>query len=357
MLAARSARARVDVDLDAVVGNARAVQQAAGAPVLPMVKANAYGLGAVPVARALAPLAWGLGVATLEEAAELRAAGLDLPLLVFLPLQPDQVAAHEALGTRPVIGDLVALDAWRARGDRPFHVELDTGMRRVGFPVDDAALLAALRARLDGAAGHEGTFTHFHSSDGDHAETARQWEALQGAVAALGRRPPLVHAANSAAALAGTRYAGDLVRPGIYLYGGTAGPHRPRPVARFSARVVAVRRLTAGDSVSYGATWRARAPTVLATVAAGYADGVPRSLSSRGVVDIGGHAWPIAGRVTMDFTMVATDDDALAPGDVATLWGSEAVPLDAQAARAGTISYELLTAIGARVPRHHAGGA
>jgi len=198
--------------------------------------------------------------------------------------------------------------------------------------------------------GWEGVFTHFHSAE-TAAATERQWDRFHQVLAGLGRRPPLVHAANSAAALQGTRYAADLVRPGIFLYGGAVPARTPNPVARLRARVVAVRRLAVGDSVSYGASWKAREPTTVATLGIGYADGVPRSLGNRGRIEVAGCQAPIVGNVTMDMTMVAPAGD-VDVGTVATVFGGT-VTLDQQAAAAGTIAYELLTGLGRRVRRHY----
>jgi alanine racemase len=309
-----TARVWADVDLRALVLNARTVARISGARLLPMVKANAYGLGALRVTRALEVLdPWGFGVATVEEGAELRAGGITRPVLVFTPLQPALIPRYHAHGLRPVIGDADGLAAWLAASSAPFHVELDT--------------------------------------DTDPASVHHQWRRFQQVLEALPRRPLLVHAANSAAALAGQQYAADLVRPGIFLYGGRVGPSVPAPVVRFQARVVARRTVRSGDSVSYGATWRAPRETTIATVAAGYADGVPRSLGNKGAVELGERIVPIVGRVTMDFLMVAVEAP-VAPGDVATVYGG-LVSVDDQARHAGTIAYELLTAIGARVPRRY----
>jgi alanine racemase len=148
-----------------------------------------------------------------------------------------------------------------------------------------------------------------------------------------------------------------MVRPGIFLYGGEAGGEPPRPVAALRARVVAVRRVGPGDSVSYGATWQAARPTTIATLAIGYADGVHRTLSGRGVAEICDTVRPVAGRVTMDMTMLDVGDLPVAPGDVATLFGGR-VSLDTQATAGRTIGYELLTALGPRIPRiYREGGA
>ena len=349
------ARAWVDVDLSALLANARTVMARSGARLLPMVKANGYGLGAVRVARALESLApWGFGVATVEEAAELRAAGIARPIVLFTPLLPAWREACLAAGITPVIGDVEALACWQATG-RPFHLEIDSGMARAGVRWDDAAGLDAIRALLRAGASCEGILTHVHSADDTPSACDVQWERFVGVVASMPSRPALVHAANSAAALAGPRYAADLVRPGIYLYGGSAGA-TPAPVAALRARVVAVRRIRAGDPVSYGATWTATRTTTIATLGIGYADGMLRSLSSRGAVELASGVHPIAGRVTMDMTLVDAGDAAVRPGDIATIFGGR-VTLDAQAAAAGTISYELLTALGRRVERRYTGGS
>lgn len=346
-------RAWAEVDLTAVLANARTVARLSGARLLPMVKANAYGLGAVPVARALEALEpWGYGVATPEEGADLRRAGIARPILVFTPLAAGSVEACRREGLRPVIGDLEALAAWRATGAGPFHVEVDTGMARVGLRWSE---VAGWRDAIVAAGGDcEGLFTHFHSADEQPGTLDRQWQRLQDVVRLFPRRPALVHAANSAAALRGAAFAGDMVRPGIFLYGGAAAGREPETVVRLEARVVAVRTVTAGDTVSYGGTWVASQDTRVATLAIGYADGVPRSLSGVGLVELGGVRTRVLGRVTMDFIMVATDDTAQL-GDVATIFGG-LITVDEQANLAGTIAYELLTRLGPRVARRYRGG-
>jgi len=342
-------RAWVDVDLTALVRNARTIVTRSRARLLPMVKANGYGLGAVRVSRALEAVdPWGFGVATTAEGAELRAAGIRRPIVVFSPVIPaafDECIAHDL---RPSLGDIASLAAWIPSG-KPFHLEIDTGMARAGLRWSDGTALADAARLLVGASGWEGVFTHFHSSDTDPSATQAQWERFEMVLSALPSRPPLVHAASSAAALVGTRFAADLVRPGIFLYGGAAGGMAPEPVARLCARVIATRHVQAGDSVSYGATWHAPGPVAVATLGIGYADGVPRTLSNHGAIDVRGRRCPILGRVTMDMTMIESD----APiGEVATVFGG-IVTLDQQAAAAGTISYDLLTSISPRVERRY----
>jgi alanine racemase len=211
---------------------------------------------------------------------------------------------------------------------------------------------------LGSAGGWEGVFTHFHSADTDPESVALQWRRFQSALTGLPRRPALVHAANSAAALCGHAYAADLVRPGIFLYGGRAGRSSPAPksVAALRARVLAVRTVAAGESVSYGGTWRPSRRTTIATLGVGYGDGVLRAAERKEAVprqvELRGRAVPLVGRVTMDMTMVAVEDDQVEVGDVATIFGG-IISLDQQARASGTISYELLTAIGSRVPRRY----
>jgi alanine racemase len=352
-LTSATARAWVDVDLGAVVHNAQSFAAATGAPLLPMLKANGYGLGAVAIGQALAAVnPWGFGVATVDEAAELRDAGIVRPIVIFTPLVPAAAATTAALGARPSIGDLAALQAWRDSSSGPYHLEIDTGMGRSGLAWDDADTLTAVRNLIGDGAAWEGIFTMFHSAEHDAEATAEQWRRLQVAITTLRARPPLVHAAASAAGRYGADYAGNLTRPGIHLYGGSGSGIAALPVAALRARVVASHRVSSGMTVSYGATWRATRESTVATLAIGYADGVPRSLSNVGVVEVHGETTPIVGRVTMDHTMIDVGNLPIAIGDVATIFGGS-VALDEQATRAGTISYELLTALGPRLPRRY----
>ncbi len=344
----------LEVDLDALLRNATTFARRVGVPLLPMVKANGYGLGAVRVVRALESLGpWGYGVATVAEAEELRRAGIERPIVVFRPFGAAAADGYLAIGARPAIGDLGGLDAWTSRGGQPFHLAIDTGMGRGGVPWHDRDQLMAIAPRL--GPGFEGAFTHFHSADGDESATAAQWTRFEDALGALGRRPTLVHAANSGAGQWGSRFAGTIARPGIFLYGGKAGSLRPEPVARFVAPVCAVTPLRTGDTVSYGATFRAAEPADAVTLGAGYADGVRRSLGNVGLVAFDDRLLPIAGRVTMDLTVVVAPRGTVRVGDRGTFFGGPN-DLDAQAERAGTISYELLTAVGARVARRYQGG-
>ncbi len=279
-----TARSWVDIDLGALVANARTIAEASGTRLLPMVKANGYGLGAARVAGALEALdPWGYGVATVDEGVALRAAGIQRPILVVSPLSPETLEPIEEHGFRPAIGDPEMLRCWLARSTSPFHLEIDSGMSRAGFRWDDERR-SPLRARPspwppDGKASSP-IFTPRTATPSRLRFSGagfRRWSAGCRA----GRSwcmPPTARRPSSG------EYAADMVRPGIFLYGGEAGAHAPRPrtVAALRARVLAVRRVAAGESVSYGAAWCASRPTTVATLGVGYADGVHRDADRSG---------------------------------------------------------------------------
>jgi alanine racemase len=344
-------RAWADVSLPNLVANARVVlAELPGTRLLPMVKADAYGLGAVPCARALEVLdPWGYGVATLAEAGELRQAGLGRPMLVFSPGDPSDLEHFRDLDCRAVLDRSDAVRAW----DQPFHLEVDTGMSRCGVRWDDAVALASCQSpHLEGA------FTHLHSADTDPGSVKVQLDRFARAIAALGSRPRLLHVANSVGAWRLSQ-GFDLVRPGIFLYGGSHAPDLPLPaqVLSLHAPVVSVRRLEAGDTVSYGGDWTAPNATTIATLGIGYADGIPRALAPDARVLLRGARIPIVGRVTMDFIMVdAGSRGAVRPGDIATLIGADGsatITVDEFAGWARTVSYEILARLGARLPRRY----
>jgi len=354
-MSARDSRAWVDVNLAAVVENARTVARTAGTRLLPIVKANAYGLGAVAVSGALEVVEpWGYGVATIEEGAELRAAGISRPILVLLPAMAGRFAPYRELRLTPVFDAPDALRAWVADGGEPFHIEIDTGMARGGVRWDEIERIAPL---ID-TPGFEGAFTQLHSSECADGSTAQQLGRYLAALARLPRRPRLRHVANSAAALREPECALDLVRPGVFLYGGTPGGSvQPgRPVASLRARVVSVRRVQVGDGVSYNTRWIASRETTIATLGIGYADGVPTPLGpdGHGQVLLRGVRCPIVGTVTMDLTLVDAGEVPVAVGDVATLLGEadgQRITLAELSAASGVQPRGLLTALGPRLPR------
>ncbi len=354
-------RAWVDVDLGALVRNARTMQRRAAVPLIPMVKADAYGLGAVPVVRALERTQpWGYGVATITEGAELRAAGITRPILVFTPLLVEDFLAARQLYLTPTLGDPRAITAWiETDATAPWHLAIDTGMNRAGLPAEDIADVADLVKR----APPEGAFTHLHSADTDAEITDQQQDRFSAAIAALPERPRFLHTENSPAIERQSPSQWDLARPGVFLYGvSMAAQSRvvSEPVAHMRARVVETRTAAPGAGVSYGHTWRAPAssPRRIATVNAGYADGVRRALGNRSHALVHGRQAPIVGVVTMDMTMLDVTDIACETGDVATLLGrdGDAVVDLATAARAAHLSpYEILTGLRARAERRYVG--
>jgi alanine racemase len=345
----KNAHAWVEVDLGNLLKNAQTVQaQNPNGRLLPMVKADAYGLGALPVIRALESLApWGYGVATIEEAVELRKAGVKRPIVVFTPALQDRLDLFRAYDIHPVLEDPAVISDWK----RPFHLEIDTGMGRSGIPWHDREAIAAAAA-----SGPESIFMHFHSADESPESVRRQLARFDEILHALELpKTVLVHVANSAGSfVVGNRF--DLIRPGVFLYGGAAGVNHPPPeqVAALFSRVVSLRRIRMGETVSYGAEWMAHSETTIATLSIGYADGVRRRIQGKGYVMIGDRRFPVVGRVTMDMTLVDVGGAEVSLGDVATVFGGSgeaAITLDEFAGWAGTISYEILTGLGRRLPR------
>ena len=345
----------MEVDVEALVDNARTVAKIADTRLLPVVKANAYGVGAVLVSKALEQLdPWGYGVATIEEGAELRAAGITRPILVFMPARARLFDAYDRHQLTPALGDAGSILEWTTRGDRPFHIEIDTGMGRAGVRWDE---VDELGEALD-TASFEGCYTHFQSADRQDGSAERQLERFSKAVERLPRRPALLHVANSAAALRGKQFAFDLVRPGIFLYGGVPaeGLPAPKPVVTVRARVISVRRVRKGESVSYLERWAAPQDTVIATLRIGYADAIRRGAGSSGNAQVllRGKRCPIVGLVQMDMTLVETGTLEVQVGDVATIVGAEAkerITLEEFAAWSGEVPHEFLTGLGARLPR------
>jgi alanine racemase len=343
----------VEVDIGALVENARTVAKIADTRLLPVVKANAYGVGAVLVSKALEQLdPWGYGVATIEEGTELRAAGITRPILVFQPARADVFDAYDRHRLTPALGDAGSVLEWTTRGDRPFHIEIDTGMGRAGVRWDE---VDELGEAVD-TASFEGCYTHFHSAERRDGTAEQQLERFLGAVARLPRRPTLLHVANSAAALRGKQFAFDLVRPGIFLYGGSAADDlpQPRPVISVRARVVSVRRIRRGESVSYDASWTAQRDTVVATLRCGYADGLRRTLGGRAMVLLRGQRRPIVGFVQMDMALVETGTLEVQVGDIATIVGEDAkerITMKELADWSGEVPHEFLTGLGPRLPR------
>jgi alanine racemase len=348
-------RAWVDIDLGALRRNGVAIATRAGVPLVPMVKADGYGLGAIRVARALEQIdPWGFGVATVREGEELRRAGITRPIIVFTPVLLTELDAVRRGELRPALESRPAIERWCVTG-APWHLSIDTGMGRAGVRWTNVTELRDLLERCP----PEGAFTHFHSAEVDDGSRGTQERRFEEALAALPFRPMLLHIDNGAAAARGDRSRWDLVRPGIFLYGvgSGAGAHiHPEPVATVRARIVALRWLEDGDTVSYLATYRAAGRRRIATLPLGYADGYRRSLSNEATVLVNGQRAPVVGLVTMDMSMIDVTDVPCEIGDVVTLVGRDGddiITLE-ELGRASSLSpYELLTGLRQRLPRRY----
>lgn len=349
---------RAEVDLGAIRHNVRTLG-VTGA--MAVVKADAYGHGAVPVARALVGegVEW-LAVATVPEAERLRQAGIRERILVLAAPLPEFLPAYERLGLDAVVSSPEVAEAVMARAAPvPVHVKVDTGMHRMGLAPETAA--ATVRRLQAGGVEVVALWTHFSMADApDPTFTFLQVRQFDGVVRQLGSdAPPLVHLANGPAHV---RLPPVATRPALHRLGGVLYGLRTgvlpevdatdlRPAMRLVARVVHLHTVPAGASVSYGQTWTAERPTRVATLGVGYADGLPRALSNRGHVGLGGGLAPIVGRICMDMTMVDVDGLDVAVGDEAVVFGLGGPTAEAAAEAAGTIVYELTAGLTARVPR------
>ncbi len=368
----------VDVDLDVVRYNAERLRARAGVPLVAMVKADGYGLGAVAVARVLGAtfagsdnrdqagesLLWGLGIATIAEARALRDAGCTSRVLCCTPLHPEEFEDAIALDVRPALHTAADIERWVAMGGRAWHLSVDTGIARAGVRWDR---VSELRATLQANFQHhapEGVFTHFYAAEQADGSRELQETRFAGAIAVLADLLPtdvLVHSDNSAAIAVRNGVRGvpgadaSLVRPGIALYG--ACNHVAlalRQTVHLRARIVDVRDVHAGESVGYGATWSPTETRRIATVPVGYADGYRRHLSNRGDALVNGHRCPIVGRISMDMTTLDVTGVECTIGSVVTLMGTDGgqtLTTDAVAESGDLSPYELLVGLRLRLPR------
>ncbi len=400
---------RAVVDLDALAANYRTISGAVpiGVSVMPVVKADGYGHGAVPVSRRLveegAPI---LAVAVVEEGAELRRGGIDAPILVMGWIGPDQLDALVGNRLTPnahspaLLRELVAF-AEAKRMTLQLHLKLDTGMTRLGILPSELSDAIELLRRSEGRILLEGVFQNFASADdaasGQTAGQQRTFEEMLAAIRAAGHAPSMIHTDNSAAALASlatgknpsnvnsegedaissprgtvgsdrTAFSSPSkknfssvshVRPGLALYAPVPGLplfDSLLDVMTFLSAVDQVKRVPAGTRIGYGGTFVCARETTVALVPAGYADGVPRSLSGKGSVLIHGRRCPIAGRISMDMTAVDATELPEPPrrGDEAAFFGrvqGTRLGVEEAAVAAGTVPWELLCGVGPRVPR------
>jgi alanine racemase len=355
-----------EIDLDALAHNVRLLAaRAAPSRVWAVVKANAYGHGAIACGRAaLEAGAAGLAVICVDEAEELRQAGIEAPVLVVGFTPPSDAERVVALQLRPTVGapelvEALAAAARRAGRTVPIHLELESGLNRHGLAPDALVELAESARALPGIE-VEGLFTHFAAAEeGDQRFTRRQFDALK----AVAARLPFVrerHCSASASVLLDPEMRLDAVRTGLSMFGYRPAPWCGtdadlRPVLSLRAKVARVMEVERGATVGYGRTWAAPRPARIALVMCGYADGYRRGFGNRAHVLVRGRRAPVVGRVAMDMCMVdVTAVPGVSVGDVATLLGrdgDERVDADELAALADTISWEILAAVTARVPR------
>jgi alanine racemase len=349
----------MEIDLDAIVRNAQAAQARAGVPLIPVVKADAYGLGAERVALALERVEpYGYGIATIAEGEALRRAGIVRPLIVFTPLLVDEYATAHDLFLTPALGSVDEITAWCKTGGA-WHLSIDTGMSRAGVPWRETEMLRDVISQHP----PEGAFTHFHSADLNDGSMPEQEQRFRDALEMLPARPALLHTDASAAIVRHGKSEWDAIRPGIFLYGigiGAGAELFPEPVVHVGSRIVETRWIEPGDSVSYSATYRAQSRRRIATIPIGYADGYPRILGNRSKAVIRDSAVPVVGLVTMDMIMLDVTDSAADVGDEVTLIGGDEADADitvgSLAQLADMSPHEILTGLRGRLDRFYTGG-
>ena len=353
-----------EIDLEAVKHNFMLVKELVGESVrvLSVVKADGYGHGAVEVSKTLVESGTDmLGVATVEEAMELRDYGIDVPVMLLSGIRPEEA---EIAIQNNLVPCLFSTEAARAldkaasanAGKAPYHLKIDTGMTRLGVRAEELEGFLKELSELSNIR-MDGVLTHLASAfteSTDYTENQiRDILDYADKVRANGHSPRYVHSANSASIRKFPHSHMDLVRPGIMLYcAGEKDGLDLRPVMKLKSRIIQIRRVPAGTPVSYGGTFVTERPSLIATLPIGYADGYLRKLSNRALVSIKGKTAPVVGSVCMDLTMIdITDVPGAQLGDEVVLFGDSLVSVERVAGWADTISYEILSITGKRVPR------
>jgi alanine racemase len=370
-----------EISLEAILQNLRVIRKHVGArKILAVVKSNAYGLGAVPISKALqkAGTEW-FGVTCANEGIELREAGIRKRILIltgFWPGEEKRLIKNDLTPAVFRVDDLRHLDrSAKAVGGKtrvPFHLKINTGMNRLGISPDEIEIFARTLSDCK----HiqlEGTFTHFASAEDFTAQQTDDQERtfLAGLqrMRALGLSPGIVHMANSGAICARASTWADMVRPGAILYGyhqsfdppqkkqEIAGQIPLRPCLSLRARTISIREIPEGESVGYGARFVAKRPARIAVINAGYADGIMRARTNRGCALVRGRRVPLVGTISMDLTTLdVTDVPEAALGDVVTIYGNDgdaAIEVSDVAREIGTVTSDLLCALGRRVPKFY----
>jgi alanine racemase len=369
LMNASEGRVWAEISLDRLIDNYEIVKNRVGsAKIMAAIKADAYGHGAIEVARVLESQGiYMFGVAGVEEGIELREAGINSRILVLSPIlynQVDTVIEYDIIPTISEMGLFKILDEKLKSLDRPYlvHVEIDTGMTRTGFPLDQAvdaiaAIASSPRLKIDGV------FSHFPLADADGSFTQQQIDRFRGIIEALAASEidaGSVHLANSSGIFRWPRSHHNLVRPGIALYGLRSSPNITypgdfKPVMTLKSRIVNMHSVQTQTPVSYGHTYTTKRHSDIATVSIGYGDGYPRLLSNKGEVLVHSKRAPIVGTVCMDLIMVdVTDVPGVKVGDTVTLFGKDGdaeISAEECARKANTIVYEITSGIGPRVAR------
>ncbi len=330
--------------------------------ILSIVKADAYGHGSVETSKALVEAGTEMvGVATVGEALQLREFGIEVPILLLGGLTPEEAPVVVEYNITPFLFSIEVAHALesesaKAKKKTPYHLKFDTGMTRLGVRREDSEnflneLSAFKNLVMEGVLTH--LSTAFADSDENTYNQIRTLNELVELIKLRGIEPSYVHAANSAAMQKYPESIFNLVRPGIMLYGaGNYSGLDLKPVMKLKSRIIQLSRVSVGTPVSYGGKYVTKRPSIIATIPVGYADGYTRNLSSKGMVSINGSLAPVTGDVCMDFLMAdVTDIGNLSVGDEVVLFGDDHLSVIDLAQMAGTISYELLSHTGKRVPR------
>jgi alanine racemase len=362
---------RAEINLDNLSYNIHAIQQKVSpSRVIPVVKADAYGHGAVPVSKRLAKEGFTMmAVTRLEEAMELRESGVGQSILIFGRLFPDEIPEAVRAGFRLTVSGVEDIHWIEEAGqEQPafVHVNVDTGMGRTGFLVNGVSqcLDELIKSRH---CAWEGLYSHFSTSDERDKGYARlqvhRFRDVLDRIQTKGEKPSIVHMANSGAILDMPESYFDAVRPGILMYGHfpsaeTSRSIEPRQAMTLKTFVSHVREMPEGYPISYGRRWVTKMPTKIAVLPIGYADGIDRRFTNNGEVLIRGRRYPIVGTVTMDYLMVDVGDEPIKPGDEAIIWGESpqgTIQALEVAEKIGTVPYELTCGVSKRVKRVYLG--